>query len=116
MTGIEEHVRQWHDLGPLRFVRQYTPPADVDQAFARTLADELRAHTPTDEASYKAMVERLKTATGLKGKALFQPLRLAITGSDHGPELVRAIPLLEHASEVDASVLSPLARVEKCIR
>ena len=44
------------------------------------------------------------------------PLRLAITGSDHGPELVRAIPLLEHASDVDATVLSPLKRAEKCIR
>ena len=43
------------------------------------------------------------------------PLRLMITGSDHGPELVRAIPLLEHASECDARVLSPLARVERCI-
>jgi len=47
------------------------------------------------------MTERLKNATGLKGKALFMPLRLAITGLDHGPELVRAIPLLQHASEVD---------------
>ena len=100
----------------LRFVRQYTPPADVDPSFARTLAAELRVNTPTDEPSYKEFVERLKTATGLKGKALFQPLRLVITGSDHGPELVRAIPLLKHASDVDRAVLSPLARVAKCIR
>jgi len=100
----------------LRFVRQYTPPADVDPSFARALAAELRVNTPTDEPSYKEFVERLKTATGLKGKALFQPLRLVITGSDHGPELVRAIPLLKHASDVDRAVLSPLARVEKCIR
>jgi glutamyl-tRNA synthetase len=98
----------------LRFVREYTP-APVDRDFATKLADELRASTPTDEATYKAMVERLKTSTGLKGKALFMPLRLAITGSDHGPELVKTIPLLKHASEVDPVVLSPLARVEKCI-
>jgi glutamyl/glutaminyl-tRNA synthetase len=62
------------------------------------------------------MVERLKSATGLKGKALFMPLRLVITGMDHGPELVRAIPLLRHAAEVDPVVLSPLQRVERCIR
>ncbi|MCU1347431.1 MAG: hypothetical protein JWO56_461, partial [Acidobacteria bacterium] len=37
---------------------------------------------------------------------------IAITGLDHGPELVRTIPLLQHASETDAAVLSPLARVE----
>ncbi len=39
-----------------------------------------------------------------------------VTGMDHGPELVRAIPLLQHASEIDLNVLSPLARVERCIR
>jgi len=99
----------------LRFVREYAP-APIDRDFAAKLAEELRTSgTPTDEASYKAMVERLKTSTGLKGKALFMPLRLAITGSDHGPELVRTIPLLKRASEVDPLVLSPLARVEKCI-
>jgi glutamyl-tRNA synthetase len=98
--------------GALLFVLEYAPPA-VDRALAEKLAEDLRANgAPTDEASYKAMVERLKISTGLKGKALFMPLRLAMTGLDHGPELVRAIPLLQHASEVDARVLSPLARVE----
>ena len=99
----------------LRFVLEYTTP-QIDGEFAVKVADELRTNgTPTDEESYKAMVERLKVATGLKGKPLFMPLRLMITGSDHGPELVRAIPLLERASENDARVLSPLARVERCI-
>lgn len=100
----------------LRFVREFTC-AEVDRDFREKLRDELRTGgIPTDEASYKAMVERLKTATGLKGKALFMPLRLAITGSDHGPELVRVIPLLKRASEIDPAVLSPLQRVEQCIR
>ncbi|MGZ5433925.1 MAG: glutamate--tRNA ligase, partial [Thermoanaerobaculia bacterium] len=99
----------------LRFVLEYTPPS-VERAFAEKLADDLRANgSPTDEAGYKAMVERLKSATGLKGKALFMPLRLAVTGLEHGPELVRSIPLLRHASEVDERVLSPLARVERIL-
>lgn len=100
----------------LRFVREYQPP-DVDQTFAKALANELRTNgTPTDADTYHAMVERLKAATGLKGKNLFMPLRLVVTGMDHGPELVRAIPLLRHASEGDPTVLSPLQRVERCIR
>ena len=99
----------------LRFVREYVP-ASVDPPFAEMLAQELRTHgAPHDADSYKAMVERLKTTTGLKGKALFMPLRLAITGSDHGPELVRVIPLLQRASESDPSVLSPLTRAEKLL-
>ena len=100
----------------LRFVREYETPA-IEQPFAEAVASDLREHgTPGNADEYKAMVERLKTSTGLKGKALFMPLRMAITGSEHGPELVRAIPLLKHASDLDATVLSPLARLERCIR
>jgi glutamyl/glutaminyl-tRNA synthetase len=99
----------------LQFVTDYDPP-QVDRAFAEALAEELRAHgAPRDEAGYKAMVERLKTSTGRKGKELFMPLRLVVTGMEHGPELVRAIPLLQHASEADSAVLSPLARVERLL-
>jgi glutamyl-tRNA synthetase len=99
----------------LRFVREFTAGA-VERTFAEALANELKTNgTPVDEAGYKAFVERLKTSTGLKGKALFMPLRLALTGVDHGPELVRMIPLLQHASESDPTVLSPLQRVERCI-
>jgi nondiscriminating glutamyl-tRNA synthetase len=99
----------------LRFVTEFTPPA-VDRSFAETLREELKTNgTPGHVDAVKAMNERLKKATGLKGKELFMPLRLVLTGLDHGPELVRAIPLLQHASESDAGVLSPLARVERCI-
>src|SRR6185503_9342287 len=99
----------------LRFVVDYIPP-NVDRQFAEKLADELRTNgTPTDEESYKAMVERLKTTTGTKGKAPFLPPLVALTGLDHGPGLVRSIPLLQHASERDARVLSPLARVERIL-
>lgn len=99
----------------LRFVVEFSP-GDVDRNFAAALAQELRSGgTPTDGDGVKATIERLKTATGLKGKSLFMPLRIALTGTDHGPELVRLIPLLEHASRSDSRVLSPLARVEKLL-
>jgi glutamyl-tRNA synthetase len=41
--------------------------------------------------------EILKTATGRKGKALFMPLRQALTGMDHGPELKGLLPLMGRA-------------------
>jgi nondiscriminating glutamyl-tRNA synthetase len=107
-TGVSRLTRFEEEL---RFVREYAPPEGLDQSFVRSLAGVLR-----ETADFAEIVERLKHATGLKGKALFQPLRLAITGADHGPELVKAIPLLKHAADVDPAVLSPLARVEKCIR
>ena len=97
----------------LRFVTDYTPPADIDRSFAEAVASDIRQHGAED---VKAMTERLKTATGLKGKALFHPLRLMLTGMESGPELVRAIPLIQHASKVDPHVLSPLERALRCIR
>ena len=36
----------------------------------------------------------MKAATGRKGKPLFMPLRLALTGLDHGPELADLLPLM----------------------
>jgi len=117
--GIEVVKTSVHRLtefeSALDFVVSYEPP-EVELAFAEKLAEELRLNgTPTDELTYKAMVERLKESTGAKGKALFMPLRLAITGREHGPELVRVIPLLERARRSDERVLSPLDRVERIV-
>jgi nondiscriminating glutamyl-tRNA synthetase len=117
--GIEVVKTSIHKLTQfaeaLRFVTEYTVPS-IERAFAEKLAEELRTYgAPRGADGYQAMIERLKGTTGTKGKALFMPLRLALTGMEHGPELVRSIPLLQHASEVDARVLSPLARVERIL-
>jgi glutamyl-tRNA synthetase len=49
---------------------------------------------PWSEATWHEWTEAIKAATGAKGKALFQPLRLALTGSDHGPDLKTLLPLI----------------------
>ena len=38
----------------------------------------------------------LKDKTDRKGKALFMPLRQALTGHDHGPEMKDLLPLIGH--------------------
>ncbi len=43
---------------------------------------------------WHALTTRLKEATGRKGKALFLPLRRALTGLDHGPEMAALLPLI----------------------
>ena len=45
-------------------------------------------------AAYQPLIEALKQRTGAKGKALFMPLRAALTGETHGPELARVLTLL----------------------
>ncbi|MEZ5710247.1 MAG: glutamate--tRNA ligase [Blastomonas sp.] len=45
-------------------------------------------------AIWKDWTDALKAATGRKGKALFLPLRQALTGMDHGPDMGELLPLI----------------------
>jgi len=49
---------------------------------------------PWDGETWSAWSSAVKQATGAKGKALFAPLRLALTGREHGPELKQLLPLI----------------------
>jgi glutamyl-tRNA synthetase len=49
---------------------------------------------PWDHSTWERWSADVKRATGAKGKALFQPLRLALTGREHGPELKLLLPLI----------------------
>jgi glutamyl-tRNA synthetase len=49
---------------------------------------------PWSEATWHEWTQAIKASTGAKGKALFQPLRLALTGLDHGPDLKTLLPLI----------------------
>jgi glutamyl-tRNA synthetase len=68
-------------------------PAIEDAAFCATAA-ALVPDDPLTEQSWPAFVERVKSATGAKGKALFRPLRLALTGREAGPEMAALFPLI----------------------
>lgn len=64
-----------------------------DAEFIAASAAALPAE-PWDETTWKAWTSALKEETGRKGKTLFMPLRLALTGLHHGPELANLLPLL----------------------
>jgi len=49
---------------------------------------------PLTEQSWEAFVAAVKAATGAKGRALFHPLRLALTGREKGPEMAAIFPLI----------------------
>ncbi|MEO7162019.1 MAG: hypothetical protein ABI041_03785, partial [Bdellovibrionia bacterium] len=42
----------------------------------------------------EALMKKIAASTGVKGKALFMPVRAVITGKTHGPELKLILPLL----------------------
>jgi glutamyl-tRNA synthetase len=57
-------------------------------------AAKLLPPEPWDEETWPAWSSAVKATTGAKGKALFHPLRLALTGEPHGPELKHLLPLI----------------------
>ena len=82
----------------------------VVQAFtARVLAES--ALTPQ---RFKELMNEVKAETGVKGKDLFHPVRIILTGAHSGPEFDKLIPLFEDGSRLDlpAHVLSVRERVE----
>ena len=68
-------------------------PVIEDPAFAQAAA-ALLPPEPWDETTWKTWTDAVKAETGAKGKGLFMPLRLALTGLNHGPELKALLPLI----------------------
>lgn len=74
-------------------IADLAPLEPGDEPVIRAAIASLPAE-PYDSGTWKQWTEAIKSATGLKGKALFMPLRLALTGLDHGPELAALLPLI----------------------
>lgn len=65
-------------------------------AEALAVVDAARATCPVEftPESWKFWANEISAATGAKGKALYQPLRQALTGEDHGPEMAPLLALM----------------------
>lgn len=74
---------------------------EVLAAFTSRIANESALLTPE---RFKAIVNEVKTETGVKGKELFHPIRIAVTGTHSGPEFDKLIPLIEEGSTLTLPV------------
>ncbi|UPO80096.1 glutamate--tRNA ligase [Parasaccharibacter sp. TMW 2.1888] len=69
-------------------------PSQPEEAGFLQEAARLLPEGPWDGTVWKRWTDVLKSETGRKGKRLFLPLRLALTGEDAGPELAALLPLM----------------------
>ena len=68
------------------------------------LADELASRPRLiDRETFRGVAERVKQLTGQKGRALFHPIRIALTGAADGPELDLLVPAMERGADLDSS-------------
>lgn len=72
------------------------PPLEDEADFLRQALEVLPAEPWTGEV-WRAWTDALKQVSGRKGRTLFLPLRLVLTGEDHGPELRDLLPLMGRA-------------------
>jgi glutamyl-tRNA synthetase len=68
-------------------------PVVEDAEFLGLAASSL-PECPWDQSTWGAWTTRLKEVSGRKGRDLFHPLRLALTGREAGPELAALLPLI----------------------
>jgi len=67
------------------------------------LAEELQsAPRLLDKQAFRGIADRVKQRTGQKGRALFHPIRIALTGAVDGPELDLLVPAMERGADLDA--------------
>jgi glutamyl-tRNA synthetase/nondiscriminating glutamyl-tRNA synthetase len=81
----------------------------------KILEDESAREKQLAPEQFKKIVNEVKAETGAKGKELFHPIRIVITGSHSGPEFDKLIPILEEGSRLilPKPVLSVRERVEE---
>jgi glutamyl-tRNA synthetase len=71
-------------------------PQIEDTALLAKAADLLPPE-PWDDSTWSAWTKAVSDSTGAKGRALFHPLRLALTGRESGPEMKKLLPLIGRA-------------------
>jgi nondiscriminating glutamyl-tRNA synthetase len=92
---------------------------DVAHVLAEQGAREVIAALPgaidrplVDKEAFRAVAARVRERTGRKGKSLFHPIRVALTGSDGGPELDLAVPAIERGAALPQH--AGVARIIAC--
>lgn len=86
--GILADVRSWWEV-----VGGNVAPI-VEEPALLAVALRLLPHEPWDEATWGQWTTAIKAETSTKGRALFHPLRLVLTGRESGPDLKMLLPLI----------------------
>jgi len=89
--------------GIVQEAREATP---VIEALARELEN---SQPLLDRETFRALTRRVQHASGAKGKALFHPVRLALTGEADGIELDIAVPAIERGALLEGSGIRRIA-------
>jgi glutamyl-tRNA synthetase/nondiscriminating glutamyl-tRNA synthetase len=102
------------DYSPARALADAALRSEMQEANARAvvaaLAADLASAPRLDRDAFRAAANRVKAQTAQKGRALFHPIRVALTGRAEGPELDLAIPAIDRGADLPPTAgLPPIA-------
>jgi nondiscriminating glutamyl-tRNA synthetase len=108
---LDQVPRRLHQLFEYSAASALAQPelyAEVQAGPARQVIDALAEELGTakrlvEKQMFRAVADRVKQKTGQKGRSLFHPIRIALTGAGDGPELDLLVPAMDRAADLDLS-------------
>jgi glutamyl/glutaminyl-tRNA synthetase len=86
------------------------------QAVLNELANHARAHAgPVSASDFSGWIDQIKEATGVRGDGIYHPIRIALTGTQSGPDFDKLIPLIEQGVELNLGIPSVRERLDAFI-
>ena len=108
LDQVPRRLHQLFEYSAASALQQPEVHAEVRASAARQVIDALAeelAGAPRllDRQAFRGAADRVKQRTGQKGRSLFHPIRIALTGAGDGPELDLLVPAMDRAAELDPS-------------
>ncbi len=105
-------VFAWDSSAAARLVAAEPDGEGIVRAFGEAIAES----GPLTKETFRAAAARTRELTGVKGRALFHPIRVAMTGWESGPELDLALPAIDKVAGLVAGVKSCAERARLLMR
>jgi glutamyl-tRNA synthetase len=91
---VQKNISKFHDVKEWWTICYGHKTFGEENISLLEVAEHFLPPEPWDEYTFKTWMNEVKAETDLKGKDLFMPIRRALTGQDHGPELKDLILLM----------------------
>jgi nondiscriminating glutamyl-tRNA synthetase len=106
LDQVPHRLKQLFEYSAEAALAQPEIRAEVDVANARRVVDALASELEAsprliDKQMFRGLADRVKQKSGQKGRALFHPIRIVLTGASDGPELDLLVPAIDTGAELD---------------
>jgi len=114
LEQVPQRLKQLFEYSAAAALQQPEIRAEVDTDAARAVIDALATELETsprllDKQTFRGLADRVKQKSSQKGRALFHPIRIALTGAGDGPELDLLVPAMEQGAGLDpAAGVAPI--------